>query len=88
MTEKETGNAQPGACVDVLPQCWLALALSWLREWLAVTMLPATRAWQIMANPKWRRQAKNATSAKILEEMKKSVGNRLGFFNQRLPSNT
>ena len=28
-----------------------------------------------MANPKWRRQAKNATSAKILEEMKKNVGN-------------
>ena len=28
-----------------------------------------------MANPKWRRQAKNATSAKILEEMKKSVSN-------------
>ena len=24
MTEKETGNAQPGACVDVLPRCWLA----------------------------------------------------------------
>ena len=22
MTEKETGNAQPGACVDVLPRCW------------------------------------------------------------------
>ena len=43
---------------------------------------------QIMANQKWRRQAKNATSAKILEEMKKSVGNRFGFFNQRLPSNT
>ena len=21
MTEKETGNAQPGACVDVLPRC-------------------------------------------------------------------
>ena len=32
---------------------------------------------------------KNATSAKILEEMKKkNLGNRLGFFNQRLPSNT
>ena len=41
-----------------------------------------------LANPKWRRQAKNPTSAKILEEMKKSVGNRLRFFNQRLPSNT
>ena len=26
-----------------------------------------------MANPKWRRQAKNATSAKILEEMKKTL---------------
>ena len=25
-----------------------------------------------MANPKWRRQTKNATSAKILEEMKKA----------------
>ena len=45
-------------------------------------------AWQIMANPKWRRQAKNAASAKILEEMKKSVGNRSGFSNQRLSSNT
>ena len=22
VTEKETGNAQPGACVDVLPRCW------------------------------------------------------------------
>ena len=22
MTEKETGNAQPGACVDVLPRCF------------------------------------------------------------------
>ena len=22
MTEKETGNAQPGACVDVLPRCY------------------------------------------------------------------
>ena len=42
---------------------------------------------QMMANPKWRHQAKNATSAKILEEMKKNVGNRFGFFNQRLPSN-
>ena len=28
--------------------------------------------WQMMANPKWRRQAKNATSAKIFEEMKKA----------------
>ena len=25
VTEKETGNAQPGACVDVLPRCWLSL---------------------------------------------------------------
>ena len=24
VTEKETGNAQPGACVDVLPRCWLS----------------------------------------------------------------
>ena len=31
---------------------------------------------------------RNATSAKILEEIKKRVGSRLGFFNQRLPSNT
>ena len=23
VTEKETGNAQPGACVDVLPRCWV-----------------------------------------------------------------
>ena len=23
MTEKETGNAQAGACVDVLPRCWV-----------------------------------------------------------------
>ena len=39
MTEKETGNAQPGACVDVLPRCWLTsgytffssiVALAWL----------------------------------------------------------
>ena len=22
VTEKETGNAQPGACVNVLPRCW------------------------------------------------------------------
>ena len=22
VTEKETGNAQPGACVDVLPRCF------------------------------------------------------------------
>ena len=22
MTEKETGNAQPGGCVDVLPRCY------------------------------------------------------------------
>ena len=22
VTEKETGNAHPGACVDVLPRCW------------------------------------------------------------------
>ena len=25
MTEKETGNAQPGACVDVLPRCYRGL---------------------------------------------------------------
>ena len=27
MTEKETGNAQPGACVDVLPRCLAYCAL-------------------------------------------------------------
>ena len=25
VTEKETGNAQTGACVDVLPRCWCAI---------------------------------------------------------------
>ena len=25
VTEKETGNAQPCACVDVLPRCWLTI---------------------------------------------------------------
>ena len=28
MTEKETGNAQPGVCVDVLPRCWLQLRVT------------------------------------------------------------
>jgi len=41
-----------------------------------------------MENPKWRRQAYNATTDKILKEMEKRVGNWFGFFNQRLPSNT
>ena len=27
MTEKVTGNAQPGACVDVLPRCSLKVVL-------------------------------------------------------------
>ena len=29
VTEKETGNAQPGACVDVLPRCWWRHHISW-----------------------------------------------------------
>ena len=34
VTEKETGNTQPGACVDVLPRCWsmtlcLCLCFCW-----------------------------------------------------------
>ena len=32
-----------------------------------------------MANQKWRRQAKNATSAKILEEMKKKKASEIGW---------
>ena len=40
MTEKETGNAQPGACVDVLPRCWLA----WLHIFLWRQGL-GTRRW-------------------------------------------
>ena len=30
MTEKETGNTQPGACVDVLPRCWRNRAQSFV----------------------------------------------------------
>ena len=33
VTEKETGNAQPGACVDVLPRCWLSI--TWLYDCLS-----------------------------------------------------
>ena len=29
VTEKVTGNAQTGACVDVLPRCWLKPEFSW-----------------------------------------------------------
>ena len=32
MTEKETGNAQPGACVDVLPRCWSLHSLGGTKE--------------------------------------------------------
>ena len=28
VTEKVAGNAQPGACVDVLPRCWQNLYIS------------------------------------------------------------
>ena len=42
MTEKETGNAQPGACVDVLPRCLEDVGRNCARGNLALVVLIST----------------------------------------------
>ena len=43
MTEKETGNAQTSACVDVLPRCWPQLASEEFSQFLKQNGVKFTR---------------------------------------------